>query len=60
MRWVCVAMLGGGIGLWLSAEYQIPQWLLWSLLALGTTMWGLAKWMEWREAETERNHDRAH
>lgn len=60
MRWVCVAMLCGAIGLWLSAQYQIPQWLLWSLLALGTTMWALAKWMEWRETGTERKHDRAH
>jgi len=44
----------------LSAQYQVPQWLLWLLLALGTTIWGLAKWMERQEAKTERSHDRAH
>ncbi len=46
MRWFFVVMLCGGAGLWLSAHYQIPQWLLWPLLVLGTTVWGLAKWME--------------
>ena len=58
MRWFFVVMLCGGAGLFLSAQYQIPQLLLWPLLALGTTMWGLAKWMERQEAETKRNHDR--
>ncbi len=57
MRWFCVAIFCGGIGLWLSTEYQIPQWLLWSLLSLGSTMWGLAKWMERQEAKTECSHD---
>ncbi len=57
MRWFCVAIFCGGIGLWLSTEYQIPQWLLWSLLLLGSTMWGLAKWMERQEAKTESSHD---
>lgn len=58
MRWFFVVMLCGGAGLFLSPQYQIPQLLLWPLLALGTTMWGLAKWMERQEAETKRNHDR--
>ncbi len=49
MRWFFVVMLCGGAGLLLSAQYQIPQWFLWLLLALGTTMWGLAKWMEQQE-----------
>ena len=57
MRWFFVVMLCGGAGLWLSAQYQVPQWLLWLLLALGTTMWGLAKWMERQEAKTECSHD---
>lgn len=57
MRWFFVVMLRGGAGLWLSAQYQVPQWLLWLLLALGTTMWGLAKWMERQEAKTECSHD---
>ena len=60
MRWFFVVMLCGGAGLLLSAQYQVPQWLLWLLLALGTTIWGLAKWMERQEAKTERSHDRAH
>ena len=58
MRWFFVVMLCGGAGLWLSAQYQVPQWLLWLLLALGTTVWGLAKWMEQQEAETEHDQDR--
>ncbi|BAT62869.1 hypothetical protein IOMTU133_0346 [Pseudomonas aeruginosa] len=53
-----MVMLCGGAGLWLSAQYQVPQWLLWLLLALGTTVWGLAKWMEQQEAETEHDQDR--
>lgn len=60
MRWVCVAMFCGGTGLWLSTEYQAPQWLLWSLLATGTVMWGLSKRMEWCESKEERNHARSH
>lgn len=60
MRWFVVVMLCGGAGLLLSAQYQVSQWLLWLLLALGTTIWGLAKWMERQEAKTERSHDRAH
>lgn len=60
MRWVYVAMFCGGTGLWLSTQYQVPQWLLWSLLATGTTMWGLAKRMEWCESQEERNHARSH
>lgn len=60
MRWFFVVMLCGGAGLLLSTQYQVPQWLLWLLLALGTTIWGLAKWMERQEAKTERSHDRAH
>ena len=60
MRWFCVAIFCGGIGLWLSTEYQVPQWLLWLLLVLGATIWGLAKWMEQQEVKTERSHDRAH
>lgn len=58
MRWFFVVMLCGGAGLLLRTQYQIPQWFLWLLLARGTTMWGLAKWMEQQEAETERDHDR--
>ncbi|EIK51361.1 hypothetical protein YO5_14970 [Stutzerimonas stutzeri TS44] len=60
MRWFFVVMLCGGAGLLLSTQYQVPQWLFWLLLALGTTIWGLAKWMERQEAKTERSHDRAH
>lgn len=59
MIWFCMAMLSGGAGLWLSGQYQFPQWLLWALLTMGTAAWGFAKWMEWREAKKERNHDRA-
>ncbi|AWE90062.1 hypothetical protein CSC28_0278 [Pseudomonas paraeruginosa] len=53
-----MVMLCGGAGIWLSGQYQVPQWLLWLLLALGTTVWGLAKWMEQQEAEAERDPDR--
>lgn len=59
MRWFCMAMLSGGAGLWLSGQYQFPQWLLRALLTMGTAAWGFAKWMEWREAKKERNHDHA-
>ena len=58
MRWFFVVMLCGGAGIWLSGQYQVPQWLLWLLLALGTTVWGLATWMEQQEAEAERDPDR--
>lgn len=59
MRWFCMSMLSGGAGLWLSGQYQLPQWLLWALLTMGTAAWGFAKWMEWREAKKGRNHDHA-
>lgn len=46
MRWLFVVMLSGGAGLWLSSQYQFPQWLLWALLTLGTATWCFAKWTE--------------
>lgn len=57
MRRICVGLICGGAGVWLGGKYQVPQWMLWSLLVLGTLTWGLARWMEWREAGKERNHD---
>ena len=59
MRWFFVTMLCGGVGLWVGAQYQIPQWIMWLLLSLGTALWVFAKWHESQEAEQERNHDRA-
>jgi hypothetical protein len=58
MRWFCMVMLSGGAGLWLSSQYQFPQWLLWPLLMLGTATWGFAKWMEWADSKKGR-HDGA-
>ena len=55
-----MVVLCGGAGFLLGAQYQVPQWVLWPLLVLGTVTWGLAKWMEWRKDRTERNHDQAH
>lgn len=59
MRWFCMVMLSGGAGLWLSGQYQFPQWLLWALLTMGTAAWGFAKWVEWRDSKKGRNHDGA-
>lgn len=57
MRWFFMVMLSGGAGLWLSSQYQFPQWLLWALLTLGTATWGFAKWTEWKDSKKGFNHD---
>lgn len=59
MRRIWAVVFCGGAGFWLDAHYQVPQWGLWSLLVLGTLAWGLANWMEWREARKELNRDQA-
>lgn len=56
----CVVMLCGALGFWLSDEYQVPQWLMWSMLVLGTALWVIAKLMEVREARSEGNNDRSY
>ena len=53
-------ILCGSAGFWLGANYQVPEWMLWSLVILGTLMWILGEWIERRETRREQDHDGIH
>lgn len=60
MRRIWSMILCGSAGFWLGANYQVPEWMLWSLVVLGTLMWILGEWIERRETRREQDHDRTH
>jgi len=55
MRWIWIVMLCSFFGCWMSGQYDFPEWLLWSLLLLGTSLWAFAKLAEHREENRERS-----
>ena len=46
MKYVCIAIASSCIGNLIGSQYQMPQWIMWALLVLGTTMWCIAKWID--------------
>lgn len=55
MSWIWIVISFGFFGYWMSGQYELPEWLLWPLLLLGTSLWAFAKIAEHREENRERS-----
>lgn len=52
MKYICIAIASSCIGNLIGSQYQMPQWIMWALLVLGTIMWCLSKWMDRSEEKS--------
>lgn len=55
MRLILIVMSGGFFGYWMRGQYELPEWLLWPLLLLGTSLWAFAKIAEHRDENRGRS-----
>ncbi|AZD52736.1 hypothetical protein C4K19_0930 [Pseudomonas chlororaphis subsp. aurantiaca] len=53
MKQFLVTVVCAGAGFWLGAHRLVPLWLIVVLAVLGAGLWGVAEWIERRDANGE-------